>query len=77
MRAFFYMPFQHSEALADQEMCCALFAPFDDPDMTKYAVDHRDIIARFGRFPHRNDVLGRTCTDDELEYLRTANRFGQ
>ena len=77
MRLFFFMPFQHSESLEDQDMCCALFAPFNDPEMTKYAVDHRDIIARFGRFPHRNDVLGRTCTDDELEYLKTANRFGQ
>jgi uncharacterized protein (DUF924 family) len=77
MRAFFYMPFQHSEALADQEMCCALFAPFNDADMTKYAAAHRDIIARFGRFPHRNDALGRVCTNDELEYLKTAERFGQ
>ena len=77
MRAFFYMPFQHSESLEDQEMGCALFAAFDDPETMKYAVDHRDIIARFGRFPHRNGILGRSCTDDELEYLKTANRFGQ
>ena len=77
LRAFFYMPFQHSEALADQEMGCALFAPFNDPEMMKYAIEHRDIIARFGRFPHRNDVLGRVCTDEELEYLKDAKRFGQ
>jgi uncharacterized protein (DUF924 family) len=77
MRAFFYMPFQHSEALEDQELACALFAAFNDPEMVKHAVEHRDIIARFGRFPHRNDVLGRTCTDEELEYLKNANRFGQ
>jgi uncharacterized protein (DUF924 family) len=77
MRAFFYMPFQHSEALEDQEMGCALFAPFNDPEMMKFAIEHRDIIARFGRFPHRNDVLGRACTDEELEYLKNANRFGQ
>ena len=77
LRAFFYMPFQHSESLEDQEMGCALFAPFNDPEMTKIAIEHRDIIARFGRFPHRNDALGRVCTDEELEYLKNANRFGQ
>jgi uncharacterized protein (DUF924 family) len=77
MGVFFYMPFQHSEALADQELCCALFAKFGDPDYDKYAGGHRDIVARFGRFPHRNDVLGRECTPEELEYLKTADRFGQ
>jgi uncharacterized protein (DUF924 family) len=55
----------------------AAFNPFNDPEMMKYAIEHRDIIARFGRFPHRNDVLGRVCTDEELEYLKNANRFGQ
>lgn len=77
MRLFFYMPFQHSEALADQELACALFAGLGDEDNVKYAIGHRDIIARFGRFPHRNDVLGRECTAEELDYLRTADRFGQ
>ena len=77
LRAFFYMPFQHSKSLSDQELGCALFAPFNNPEMMKYAIGHRDIIARFGRFPHRNDVLGRVCTDEELEYLKNANRFGQ
>ena len=77
MRAFFYMPFQHSESLDDQEMGCVLFAPFNDPEMMKFAIEHRDIIARFGRFPHRNDALGRVCTDEELEYMKNANRFGQ
>ena len=77
MRQFFYMPFQHSEALVDQEMGCALFAAFDDAETMKHALEHRDVIARFGRFPHRNDVLGRACTADELDYLKTANRYGQ
>ena len=77
MRHFLYMPFQHSESLADQEMSCALFASLGDPDTLKYAVEHRDIVARFGRFPHRNEVLGRADRDDEKDYLRTANRFGQ
>jgi uncharacterized protein (DUF924 family) len=77
MRTFFYMPFQHSEQLADQELCCALFASLGNPDYDKYAVGHRDIVARFGRFPHRNEVLGRESTAQEIEYLKTANRFGQ
>lgn len=77
MRVFFYMPFQHSEVLSDQEFCCTLFAAFGNTEYDKYAIAHRDIIARFGRFPHRNDVLGRECTREELTYLETANRFGQ
>ena len=77
MRLFFYMPFQHSEALADQELGCALFAAFDDEETMKHALEHRDVIARFGRFPHRNDVLGRTCTAEELDYLKDAPRYGQ
>jgi len=77
MRLFFYLPFQHSEALSDQELGCALFAPFEDAETMKHAIEHRDVIVRFGRFPHRNDVLGRVCTEDELDYLKTGNRFGQ
>ena len=77
MRQFFYMPFEHSEDLADQELACALFESCDDPENLKYALAHRDIVARFGRFPHRNEVLGRACSDDELEYLKDAERFGQ
>lgn len=77
MRLFFFMPFQHSEDLGDQDFCCTLFATLGNPDNDKYAVEHRDIVARFGRFPHRNDVLGRECTAEELDYLKTAKRFGQ
>ena len=77
MRLFFYMPFQHSEALADQELGCALFAAFEDEETMKHAVEHRDVIVRFGRFPHRNDALGRVCTEDELAYLKNGNRYGQ
>ena len=76
VRLFFYMPFQHSEVLADQELCCALFASLSE-ESAKYANGHRDIVARFGRFPHRNEVLGRDCTAEELDYLKTAERFGQ
>lgn len=77
MRAFFYVPFEHSEQLADQELSCALFATLGREDYDKYAISHRDIIVRFGRFPHRNEVLGRACTEHELDYLKTADRFGQ
>ncbi|MBV8392081.1 MAG: DUF924 domain-containing protein [Alphaproteobacteria bacterium] len=77
VRLFFYMPFQHSEKLEDQHLCCALFAALGDENNTKYATDHRDIVAKYGRFPHRNEVLGRASTAEEIEYLKTANRFGQ
>jgi len=77
MRVFFFMPFQHSEVLGDQQLCCDLFATLGNENNDKYAIDHRDIVARFGRFPHRNDVLGRESTAEELEYLKTADRFGQ
>jgi len=56
---------------------CALFAAMENAEYDKYAIEHRDIIARFGRFPHRNDVLGRPSTPEELEYLKSASRFGQ
>jgi uncharacterized protein (DUF924 family) len=73
-RRFFHMPFMHSEALADQERCVALFAGTDGE---KHAVEHRDIIARFGRFPHRNRVLGRPNTEDEQAFLGSHEGFGQ
>jgi uncharacterized protein (DUF924 family) len=76
-RFFFYMPFQHSEDLGDQDFCCTLFQSLGNADNDKYASDHRDIVATFGRFPHRNEVLGRPSTPEEVEYLKTANRFGQ
>jgi len=77
MRLFFFMPFQHSEDLGDQDFCCTLFATLGNQDNDKHANDHRDIVARFGRFPHRNEVLGRASTAEETDYLKTAKRFGQ
>ncbi len=68
-RAFFYLPFEHSEDLPDQEKSVALFTPLGDESYTQYAIAHRDIIARFGRFPHRNAVLGRASTREETEFL--------
>lgn len=76
MRMFFFMPFEHSEDLGDQDFCCTLFATLGE-DGDKHARGHRAIVARFGRFPHRNKVLGRESTAEEVEYLETAKRFGQ
>lgn len=73
---FFYMPFMHSEKLADQKRCVALFEALGG-DAVKYAVEHRDIIERFGRFPHRNRVLGRQTTDAEQAFLAGHEGFGQ
>ena len=77
LRLFFYMPFGHSEALADQHLACALFDTIGGEENLQSAADHRDVVARFGRFPHRNEVLGRTSTPEELDYLRDAKRYGQ
>ena len=66
---FFHMPFMHSEAIADQERCIALCHHFTGPESLKYACEHRDIIRRFGRFPHRNAVLGRHTSAAEQAFL--------
>jgi uncharacterized protein (DUF924 family) len=68
-RQFFYLPFEHSETMADQERCCALFAATGDADLLKWAQLHADIIRRFGRFPHRNVFLGRVTTPEEQAFL--------
>jgi uncharacterized protein (DUF924 family) len=68
-RLFFYLPFEHSEAMADQDRCCALVKTLGNPDLLHWAELHADIIRRFGRFPHRNAVLGRITTPVEKAYL--------
>lgn len=68
LRQFFVLPLMHSEALDDQERCVALSQQLET-DSHRWAVHHRDIIRRFGRFPHRNDVLGRESTPDELRFI--------
>jgi uncharacterized protein (DUF924 family) len=87
-RCFFYMPLEHSESLSDQHQCVILFEdmlqqvpehgkPFIKSNL-RFAVHHREIIERFGRFPHRNTVLNRASTELELEYLQKGGaRFGQ
>lgn len=68
-RQFFYLPFEHSEDLADQERSCALHRAAGDAESLKWAEHHADIIRRFGRFPHRNAILGRTTTPEEQAFL--------
>jgi uncharacterized protein (DUF924 family) len=73
LRVFFYMPYEHSESLADQDAGITLFEgllkDIGDADSLKWALLHRDIIARFGRFPHRNKALGRSTTPAEQAFL--------
>ena len=68
-QTFFYLPFEHSEDLADQERGLELFRATGDADLIKYAQEHADIIRRFGRFPHRNAILGRATTPEEQAFL--------
>ena len=68
LRVFFLLPFEHSEDMADQLFCIEQTALFAEEYM-KYAIEHRDIIERFGRFPHRNSVLGRETTSEEKAFL--------
>jgi uncharacterized protein (DUF924 family) len=65
-RSFLLMPFQHSENLDDQQRSLALFTELGDAEMLRYARLHHDVIERFGRFPHRNRVLGRQPRADEI-----------
>ena len=81
-RVFIYLPLEHSEAIADQERAVQLFEQLanDVPAEQKsifdgfhqFAIRHRDIIARFGRFPHRNEILRRDLTEEEISFLKTA-----
>lgn len=68
-RLFAYLPFEHSESLDDQNLSCELMKDFDE-EQRRYALRHREIIDRFGRFPHRNSSLGRQSTPAEIEFLK-------
>lgn len=74
-RQFFYLPFMHSEDLADQNRSVRLYQDLGDAGSLDFAIRHRDIIDRFGRFPHRNAALGRADTPAEQEFLRTHPGF--
>ena len=69
-RKFLYLPFEHSEDPAVQARSVELFATVDDDESLGYAVRHKEIVDRFGRFPHRNGVLGRESTPEEIEFLK-------
>ncbi|MDC7677113.1 DUF924 family protein [Asticcacaulis machinosus] len=75
LRGFIYLPFMHSEDLADQKRSVRLNTPLGG-DSLEYAIVHRDIIARFGRFPHRNTVLGRATTPQEAAFLADGGFAG-
>jgi uncharacterized protein (DUF924 family) len=72
MQSFFYLPFMHSEKLADQERCLALYQAADHEEGIKFAKLHLEPIRRFGRFPHRNETLGRTSTPEEIAFLESG-----
>lgn len=74
-RRFLYLPLEHSESLRDQRDCVDLFRALGDPEALDYAIQHYEIIARFGCFPHRNDAMMRQCTPEELAFLETHKGF--
>ena len=74
-RSFVYMPLMHSENLADHDLSLKVFEALGSEDGLKYAIAHRDIIARFGHYPHRNAVLGRESTPEEEAHFREHGGF--
>jgi uncharacterized protein (DUF924 family) len=74
-KTFLYLPFMHSESLADQDRAIALYEAAGMTDNLAYARHHREIVRRFGRFPHRNDALGRASSAEELEWLASKEAF--
>lgn len=76
MRVFLYLPLEHSESRANQNRCVQLLRPFaDDPELQSYyefALKHQSVIEQFGRFPHRNAILGRASTPAEIAFLQQA-----
>ena len=70
-KKFMLMPFMHTESLELQNRGVELFEGLGDKKTTQYAIVHRDIIEKFGRFPHRNEILGRESTSEEIEFLKT------
>jgi uncharacterized protein (DUF924 family) len=75
LRGFFYLPFEHAENMTDQARSVQLFRALGEDAYLDYAIRHRDVIARFGRFPHRNRELGRENTPDEQAWLDAGGGF--
>ena len=76
MRPFFYLSFMHSEVLLDQDRCVRLYEVLDNAEQLRYAREHRDVIKKFGRFPHRNRALGRSTRQAEREFLEDDDVTG-
>lgn len=76
LRQFFYLPFMHAELLADQNRCLQLYESYGDANALQYAISHHDIILKFGRFPHRNQMLGRATTAAEDAFLKGGGFAG-
>jgi len=74
-RAFLYLPYMHSENMTDQDRVMELFSKAGLKDNLKWASHHRNIVQRFGRFPHRNVILGRQSTPEEIAYLQSDEAF--
>ena len=74
-RVFLYLPFEHSENPAVQARCIDLYTTLGIAEFIPYAKGHKDIIDRFGRFPHRNAILGRSSTAEEIEFMKTHKGF--
>lgn len=74
-KGFVYLPFMHSESLADQDRAVELYRAAGLADSLRWAEHHREIIRRFGRFPHRNEALGRESTPDEIAWLASKEAF--
>ncbi len=74
-RSFLYMPFMHSEDLADQQLSMRLFAQPGLEGNLRFALHHHGIVEKFGRFPHRNEVLGRRSSPAEIDYLKSKEAF--
>ncbi|WP_432211352.1 DUF924 family protein [Acinetobacter variabilis] len=68
-RSFLYMPFMHSESKLIHEFALKLFQRLGNPENLEYEIKHKIIIDRFGRYPHRNQILGRESTEEELSFL--------
>jgi uncharacterized protein (DUF924 family) len=74
-KAFLYLPFMHSENMADQDRAVALYEAAGMQDNQRFARHHREIVSRFGRFPHRNAALGRDCSEEERAWLNSKEAF--
>lgn len=76
-KIFLYLPFEHSEDLADQDLACALYEPLGQERSYQSALAHRETIRKFGRFPHRNEFLSRVSTPEEEAYLEDPPLWGK